>query len=611
MATPPPPAPVGRGLRAMFEVRAAPRRWPRAVRAATCMGVPVLVGWLSGDLGAGLMATLGGFTALYGSGRPYLNRAALLAVVAVSLSISVGLGIWMASITWVGVLTVAAIATAATLLCNALEVGPPGAYQFALVCAAGTGLHASGHQDPIRSALLVLAGGSFAWLMHMASLVFGPRGPEKSAVAAGGLAVADYVDAIATPGEDAARNHAAQAMHEAWKNLISRQPRRLPPTAAVRRLQELTRRLHMIFADAMGAADTETGPDPEAAANARMLAGQAFDRTGTGGAPTPIDQLPLGRPGAWALIKLSTQGSRSLLVVFRVAVATVVAGALAGLLGLDHAYWAMTAAVLVLHQGLDRRRTTQRALERFVGTWAGLLLAAAVIATHPHALWLVAAIMTLNFLVELTVVRNYTLAVVFITAVALVISTGAHGTSDLGALLLARGVDTAVGCAVGMAVFLLLVPPSVTGWLPTAIADTLEAVGTTAEFMASGSVTTAAAKAARRDLQRCSLRLAQMFDNAINGSANQRRSAEHVWPGIAATQRLAYRTVAECWRLERDAKPDGLESSSAAEYFAHLQLAVRAAAAAVRAGEPPPPVTITPGALSDELRGVHDALHQA
>src|ERR1700712_3845239 len=358
MATPLPPAPVGRGLRAMLEVRAAPRRWPRALRAAVCMGVPVLVGWRSGDLGAGLMAALGGFTAVYGRGPPCLNRAALLAVVAVSLSIAVGLGIWMASITWVGVLTVAAIATAATLLCNALEVGPPGAYQFALVCAAGTGLHAAGHQDPIRSALLVLAGGSFAWLMHMASLVFGPRGPEKSAVAAGGMAVADYVDAIATPGEDATRYHAAQTMHEAWKNLISRQPRHLPPTAAVRRLQELTRRLHVIFADAMGAAGTQTGPDPNAAATARTLAERALDRTDPGTAATPVDQLPLGRPGAWALIKLNTQPrSRSLLVVIRVAVATVVSGALAGLLGLDHAYWAMTAAVLVLPQGLHRRRT--------------------------------------------------------------------------------------------------------------------------------------------------------------------------------------------------------------------------------------------------------------
>jgi uncharacterized membrane protein YccC len=572
------------------------------------MGVPVLVGWLAGDLGAGLTATLGGFTALYGSGRPYLNRATLLAVVAVALSAVVGLGIWAASIPWLGVLTVAAIGTVATLLCNALEVGPPGAYQFALVCAVGIGLH-SGHQDPIRSALLVLAGGCLAWVVHMAGAVFGPRGPEQSAVAAGGVAVAAYIDAIATDTEDAARHRAAQAMHEAWMDLISRQPRRLPPSATVRRLRDLTRRLHMTFADAMSAASSDAPPDPSTATAARALAAHAFDRTSPHAAATPIDELPLGRPGARALIRLSVQpGSRALLVVIRVGVATVVAGGLAGLLGLEHAYWAMAAAVLVLHQGLDRRRTTQRALERLVGTWTGLLLAAAVISTHPHALWLVAVVMLLNFLVELTVVRNYTLAVVFITAVALVISTGAHGTDDLGALLLARGVDTAVGCAVALAVFLVLVPAGLTTWLPTAIADTLDAVATTAGYLATATVSTPEAKAARRDLQRSVLRMAQTFDTTINGNEQQHRAAEHMWPAVAATQRLAYRTVAECWRLEQSPKRSSTETAEPTAEFIDVQSAVRATAEAVRAGRNPSSATITEGTLSDEVRSVRHAL---
>ena len=40
-----------------------------------CMGAPVLAGWLAGGLTAGLTATSGGFTALYGGGRPYRNPA--------------------------------------------------------------------------------------------------------------------------------------------------------------------------------------------------------------------------------------------------------------------------------------------------------------------------------------------------------------------------------------------------------------------------------------------------------------------------------------------------------------------------------------------------------
>ena len=74
-------------------------------------GTPVLAGWLLGDLTAGLIATLGAFTGLYGRGQPYVNRAQLLAVIALSLSAAVGLGMWAAAITWVGVLTVAATAS--------------------------------------------------------------------------------------------------------------------------------------------------------------------------------------------------------------------------------------------------------------------------------------------------------------------------------------------------------------------------------------------------------------------------------------------------------------------------------------------------------------------
>ena len=353
----------------------------------------------------------------------------------------------------------------------------------------------------------------------------------------------------------------------------------------------------------MSAAGSGTLPDPSTATTVRTLAARAFDRVGPDPVATGIEQLPLGRPGARALIRMNVQpGSRSLLVVTRVGVATITSGALAGLLGLDHAYWAMTAAVLVLHQGLDRLL--------HAGAARGLLLATAVIATHPYALWLVAVIMVLNFFVELTVVRNYTLAVVFITAMALVISTGARGSDNLGALLLARGVDTAVGCAVALAVFLLLVPASVTEWLPTALADTLDAVGTTTGYLAAGAMTTPAAKAARRDLQRCVLRLAQLFDNAINGSTQQRRAAEHTWPAIAATQRLAYRTVAECWQFEQVPPSLTAESAGLASHFTDVQSAVRATAEAVRAGRTPLAATLGSGPLSDEVLDVREALER-
>ena len=67
-------------LRSMLQLRPVPRaRLAFSLRARVAMGAPVLAGWLAGDVQAGLMAATGGFTSLYGRGRPYRARGLELA----------------------------------------------------------------------------------------------------------------------------------------------------------------------------------------------------------------------------------------------------------------------------------------------------------------------------------------------------------------------------------------------------------------------------------------------------------------------------------------------------------------------------------------------------
>jgi uncharacterized membrane protein YccC len=73
-------------------------RWPIALRAAISTAIPVAVGWAAGNVGSGLIATLGAFTSRFGSGRPYLNRGVQLAVVAVALAAAVAVGSWAAQV---------------------------------------------------------------------------------------------------------------------------------------------------------------------------------------------------------------------------------------------------------------------------------------------------------------------------------------------------------------------------------------------------------------------------------------------------------------------------------------------------------------------------------
>jgi uncharacterized membrane protein YccC len=528
----------------MFLLRSTPRQWPNAIRTTVCIAAPAVVGWGVGDLPSGLLASLGGFTGLFGGRRPYLNRARLLLLVAVSLSGCVGLGIWAGADRWLGVLVVTVIAGVATWVCNAFSI-QPGAYQIALTCATGTALHAQS-SDPWRPAALVLAGGIFACLVHLSAALGDRHGPERDAVSQAGFAVADFIDALGTPEADLLQHTSALALHDAWVRLVNQQPARRHPGNGLLRLREISRQLQFILADAM----RRQQPDGGSAARARRLAGQALRRDEPD-TRVVLQALPLGRPSGLEVLRNAVQPtSRSLLVIARVIVAAAISGALGLALGLTHSYWAIAASVLVLSQGFDQRRTVQRGLERTAGTVVGVALVAAIITAGPSEPVLIALISVAVFCGQLMVQRNYVSAAIFITCSALLMSGVGLAPADAWALLVARGVDTALGCAVAIAVFALLSRKAANAWLPTALADTVDAAAAAVEQLAPATVTTWPALVARRDLQRRVITLGETYENGINGFGAQRLEAERIWPAVVATERIAYRVLAEGWRLQ-------------------------------------------------------------
>ncbi len=172
----PAPRPPSFSMGVLFSLRRSGARWPYACRAALSIGVPVATGWVAGDISAGLIATIGSFTSMYASDRPYLNRARLLACIALSFSAIVSLGAWVHQWPAAAVPVVIAIAMVATFLCHSLRIGPPGAYLFALVCATGTAIPIS----PDRIGWLVLGGGIVAWVVHMGGAPVRATRPRKS-----------------------------------------------------------------------------------------------------------------------------------------------------------------------------------------------------------------------------------------------------------------------------------------------------------------------------------------------------------------------------------------------------------------------------------------------
>ncbi|MFT4165759.1 MAG: FUSC family protein [Microlunatus sp.] len=585
-------------LAVLLDLRPTPPQWPVALRTVLCVVVPAVAGLLIGDLALGLTASLGGFGGLFGGGRPYVYRFRLLVYLALAQAAAVFLGILTGQNLWLAAAAVTVIAALSTLFCNAFGV-PPAAYQIVLVGASGTAMAAHG-ADPVQTSLLVLAGGVFAGFVHVLPGLWDFRSPERRIVAAAAEDAADYLEAIGTADVDRARHTAAERLYEAWLMLVNQQPRLRHPGPELLRLRELARQIQLQLADAM----RRDHPDRVSAARLRRLGRQAMLRRSLQMTYVPVS-LPLGRPTRLATLQYALRpGSRSLLVLARVTVAAGAIGLLGAMFGLAHSYWGIAAAVLVLSPGFDRQRTIERGLQRTVGTILGVGLAAALLHLDPRSWVLIAVLAVLTFVTQLLVPRNYAAAAVFITASALMIANAGGMTREpADVLFLARAGETALGCGLALVVFAGVSRKSPTGWLPSALAGVLEAAAQAVDELTPATVVSPAGMMARRRLQSRTIALDDTFEHGMNGFAAQQLTTQRLWPAVAAAERLAYRVLAEGWRLQewKNDQPPQLASGGPGPVEPPPSAGLRELASAIRSGRIVRPSGEVPSFLSRDV----------
>ena len=131
----------------------------------------------------------------------------------------------------------------------------------------------------------------------------------------------------------------------------------------------------------------------------------------------------------------------------------LVAGTISTSFGGSHPSWAMVAVVATL---TGPRRHTQiiRGAHRVIGTLVGVLVAWPLLETHPTPIVIVVLIMVLQMAAELLVGRNYAIALLAITPLALLMGQLATAR-PVGPMLLDRAVETALGALIALA---MLVP---------------------------------------------------------------------------------------------------------------------------------------------------------
>lgn len=155
-------------------------------------------------------------------------------------------------------------------------------------------------------------------------------------------------------------------------------------------------------------------------------------------APQPLRALP---PATFDFVIFD-----SVVIGLFVGMSLVVAQALQ----LDRSYWVPVSCLAVM-QGVSLRAVWNKQVHRIVGTGIGLILAWGLL-TLPLDQWRVSLMMmALTFVIEILVVRNYGLAVIFITPMTIFLAEATRlGQGSADALLMARLIDTVLGSVVGL-----------------------------------------------------------------------------------------------------------------------------------------------------------------
>jgi len=153
-----------------------------------------------------------------------------------------------------------------------------------------------------------------------------------------------------------------------------------------------------------------------------------------------------------APLHAALRSSRTLEEVVRVSVAVALAGAIATGAGLGHAYWASVGAAAAT-SGASTQHRMIRGLHRAVGTMAGVLVAGVLLSLGMSPLATILVVIALQVGAELLIARNYAIALVTITPMALLM-VHLGSTASVRDLLVDRVVDTLLGVVVGLATVL-------------------------------------------------------------------------------------------------------------------------------------------------------------
>lgn len=622
------------GLSAALRVNTqAPFPWNRAISAGLASAIPILIGILLGHYTYGLVANMGGLAYLYTSDEPYARRAIKLLTVMLALAFSSALGSLGAALSvWSAALVLGLVGLVSVLVCDALQVPPPSALFFIFTCAVGTAMPTTDPAALVAHAGLIVLGGIPAWLISMSGWIRDPHGPETQAVTRTYRALARWLAAVGTDQFHTAQHLAAMALRSSETVLgASSIPRRRAGSfTRLMRLHAQADALFLAIIELSAASDEQVDPKLTAAVRALADAVDDPDRAASLTIPQPLHPaaalervcrelsaavaIAADEEPAPARHHRMARGSvgdalaaafdRNSLIVpraLRFGAVLLLAYLAAYAWRAERPYWVFFSSAAVM-MGPSTTATLHRAVQRTVGTVGGALLGVSIFAFNPSGMMMALSVLLLQTIAQLMLVRNYALAVTFLTPLGLLLAHGGHPEYSTDYLVTARIVDIILGCAIGLVGTMLFGGRLSSKRLPVLLSDTIRREGSLVKAMLAGQGREA--ETDRHKLRTSLLNLRVIYDAAVNEIGGNRSRVESLWPAVVAVQRLGFFLISltdQQWRQHLSR-----------ESLGHLCGVFDTLAGAVEAGRPPQveqrPILPEYPVISHELQEISQGL---
>lgn len=484
-----------------FKINKTPFPMRRAIGAAICSSVPVIIGILLGNFQYGLMAGIGGFSYLYVFNEPYKHRAKKVFFVMLGLATAMGLGTLTATSPFLFAILLGLIGGVGTFIFGALKIRGPASIFFVIIFAMTSAMDI----DPTAAlprASFVFFGGLISWIVAMIGWFSDPYEPEKKAIHRIYVELTKLAGAIGDSQFDEMKESTLFSLRDVETTLSSGYIS-WRSSDYFKRLYVLKDIAHLIWGDILELeSQGRTGIAPEIiellnqftqllSKKNRSQEIEVLDVTLEGVEQHLFNKIVRATEVIQEFVQVKDleihfmkhsvakqfldafdKNSLVFLTALRYAIVLGISALIAFSFEFERSYWIPVSCGSVM-LGSTIISTFHRSIQRSIGTMVGILVAGVILSLGPAPIVVALLIAMFNFFTESLMVRNYALAVTFITPNALLIAESTTQLRDLPYFATARITDVIIGCIIGILGVLLVGRQSASGRIPHLMSKTI------------------------------------------------------------------------------------------------------------------------------------------